>query len=306
MRALPFLSSLVLPGMILASACSAPSGGGGPPGGAGAGTAIDGSGGSGPAAGGTNSGTGGAIAAGGELVFGSGGMAGAGACGTASSEGGAAGAGACGQVPTDTPRTEECDNGLDDDLDGFVDEKCSCSLGTTQECFDGPPSQASLPNCHKGTQTCQGSAEFPGWSPCTGSGCGEATPPSETCDNGVDDDCDGLVDEGCYFDADVNIDGDCLGIPCPPQAPNPVGCNIQMEGGDSRGCVAHTPGNSAVYFQEGDACPLFPGCTFCGDVGHISGTLRCSSQPDPVVLGPDNCAINKPDAIYPNDPSGCP
>jgi hypothetical protein len=125
----------------------------------------------------------------------------------------------------------------------------------------------------------------------------------EICDNGIDDNCDGRTDEGCSFDLTVTIDGDCLGIPCPPQAPNPIGCDITMDGNDTRGCVAHAAGNNAVYFQEGNACPILPGLP---GAGHVGGTLKCSTSTDPVTLGPDNCKINKPDPTYTDSPSGCP
>jgi hypothetical protein len=79
------------------------------------------------------------------------------------------------------PSEETCD-GLDNDCNGTVDEGCLCAEGDTRPC--GIEEGA----CQGGTQTCLGGA----WGGCTG-----ATEPSpETC-NSVDDDCDGVVDEGC-------------------------------------------------------------------------------------------------------------
>jgi len=117
----------------------------------------------------------------------------------------------------------------------------------------------------------------------------------------MDNDCDGLIDEGCDLNVAVNIDGDCIYISCPPQAPYPIGCMINMQGGDSRGCVASTPTGNTVYFKEGDKCPIFG----FGDAGHIDGTLLCSSQPG-APLNDMNCPINKTDKFYPPDASGCP
>jgi hypothetical protein len=261
-----------------------------------------------------NSGSSGASSSGGTEAGGAAGSSGGGQAGIVFMStgglpsGGSAGAGAAGGVggdtcnpAPDTPVKEVCGNGLDENLNGFVDENCSCTGGTTQECFNGPPSQANAPNCHKGTQTCSGPSEFQAWGPCENSGCDQVTR-QVVCDNEIDDNCDGRNDEGCSFDLTVTIDGDCIGIPCPPQAPNPIGCDITMQGNDSRGCVAHAPGNPAVYFQEGNACPIFG----IGDAGHVSGTLKCSTSPDPVVLGPDNCKINKPDPTYTDSPAGCP
>jgi hypothetical protein len=261
-------------------------------------------------AGATGAGTTGAGAdrSGGGNLFGTGGSDTSGGMGGTNGGGGMTGGGACtGQpvVPPDKQATEVCDNGLDDDLNGFVDENCSCHIGTTQPCFVGSAWQASQPNCKKGTQTCGGTSEFPAWGPCQNSGCGVVIP-TEICNNGIDDNCDGRIDEGCSFTMTVTIDGDCIGIPCPPQAPNPVGCKIDMQGNDSRGCVAHAAGNNAVYFQEGNACPI-PGCgALCGNAGHISGTLECSASPDPVTLDKTNCAINKAEPTYTDNPGGCP
>jgi hypothetical protein len=202
------------------------------------------------------------------------------------------------QAPPDTPVPEVCGNGLDDDLNGFIDEGCPCTIGQTQPCFGGPPSQASEPFCTKGTQTCEGAPEFPGWGACVGWQCGDVPPPKEICANGIDDDCDGQIDEGCGLNVDVNIDGDCVYASCPPQAPYPIACNIQMLGGDPRGCVAND--NSAlVYFQEGDACGY----------GRVEGWLLCSPEPigtpgtNPLNEG--NCAINKSKRDYPSAPDGC-
>jgi len=115
------------------------------------------------------------------------------------------------------------------------------------------------------------------------------------CDSGVDEDCDG-VDEPCGpIEVPILLIGDCLTIRCPPEAPHPVGCRVFFTPGDDRGCVANAPGSSVVYFQAGDEC----------DRGFITGTLLCSEEPGE-PLGPANCPINKPDAMYPPDRSGCP
>ncbi|MBM4369795.1 MAG: hypothetical protein FJ102_26530, partial [Deltaproteobacteria bacterium] len=93
----------------------------------------------------------------------------------------------------------------------------------------------------------------------------------------------------------VSLDGDCVTATCPPDNPYPVGCDIVMAGGDERGCVASTPDNPEVYFQEGNVC----------GAGNVSGTLACAARPgDP--LSAENCPINKPVAYYPATPDGCP
>jgi hypothetical protein len=153
-------------------------------------------------------------------------------------------------------------------------------------------------------QTCIGD-EFTGWGACDGWNCGPTTPPPELCDNAIDDDCDGEIDEGCVLDVPVNIDGDCISVSCPPQAPYPVGCDISMEGDDNRGCIANMPGSSSVYFQEGNACPPPPPFDF-GGAGHVSGTLLCSPHLPSTPLGAATCAIDKGEPIYAPAAAGCP
>lgn len=222
--------------------------------------------------------------------------------GTGSASGGATGmdgtAGVCGGVTGEAPAAQDiCGNGLDDDHNGFVDEFCPCTLGQTQECFGGRPDQLSSGTCSMGTQLCDGPVEFAAWGPCEGWDCGT---PVEQCDGAQDEDCDGQVDEGCELDVPVELDGDCLIAACPAQAPFPVGCEIQMEGGDDRGCVANTPGQPDVYFQEGDAC----------GAGRVVGRLLCSTQMPTVPLDENSCSINKPQPTFGlsrNDcaPTGC-
>src|ERR1044072_3367550 len=92
---------------------------------------------------------------------------------TSVGSGGAGGGNGCGEMPDPGPASPEvCGDGLDNDLDGFVDEDCVCSLGQQQPCFGGPPTWLNEPNCSKGTQTCKGTAEFTGWGPCEGWACG--------------------------------------------------------------------------------------------------------------------------------------
>ncbi len=82
-------------------------------------------------------------------------------------------------------KPETC-NGLDDDLDGQVDEGCSCKPKSTQACFPGQAAQLQG-LCKKGTQTCTGTGEFGTWGPCTGA----VKPVAEKCGDGIDQDCDG-------------------------------------------------------------------------------------------------------------------
>jgi hypothetical protein len=89
------------------------------------------------------------------------------------------------------PTTESC-NGRDDDCDARIDESL------VQAC--GPSSEMGI--CRRGTQTCSAGA----WSTCAGA----VMATTEIC-NGLDDDCDGTVDDGVLVTFYADGDGDGYG-----------------------------------------------------------------------------------------------
>jgi len=94
----------------------------------------------------------------------------------------------CKQTAT-ASAVETCGNGKDDDCDGATDESppCTCKVGDTKACYNGPANTAGVGICAKGIQICTSKQA---WGPCLG----EIKPTTETC-NKKDDDCDGFVDE---------------------------------------------------------------------------------------------------------------
>ncbi len=86
-----------------------------------------------------------------------------------------------------------CGNGLDNNGNGLVNEGCPCTPGQHVACYSGPASTRGVGVCADGAQVCLGTGEFG----VLGGQCtGETLPGTEVC-NGLDDNCDGAVDEGC-------------------------------------------------------------------------------------------------------------
>ena len=90
---------------------------------------------------------------------------------------------------------------------------CQCDPGTQTACYTGQGGTQGVGICKEGTQTCN--PQGTGYGPCMG----EVTPnPTEVCSNGLDDNCNGQVDE----DADADADGYtvCGGDCCDEVGPN--------------------------------------------------------------------------------------
>jgi len=89
------------------------------------------------------------------------GRPGGGSAGESGSSQGGEGGGACGGAP------------------------CECEVGDTRSCADA----GAKGSCAKGTQTCNSDGQW--------EACSVAPRPNDTCATGNDDDCDGVVNEGC-------------------------------------------------------------------------------------------------------------
>jgi hypothetical protein len=79
-----------------------------------------------------------------------------------------------------------------------------CQPGTVEECYTGPIETLGVGPCAKGMRTCDATA--------TWSRCSDVHPVQEDCTDGIDNNCNGMVDE------DIDADGDgfttCAGNDC--------------------------------------------------------------------------------------------
>lgn len=129
---------------------------------------------------------------------------------------------ACLECSTTTPQ-EVCGDSVDNNCNGQTDEGCNCDFScacppvgpcdceppTNQPCYEGPFGTSGVGICVGGRRDCRddlGTAA-PVWGECEG----QVIPQDECANgetNGLDDDCNGLVDDGC-------LDGDDDGTPWP-------------------------------------------------------------------------------------------
>ena len=174
------------------------------------------------------------------------------------------------------PGAEEVCDGVDNNCDGSIDPGCACEEGDTQPCGETDEGE-----CRLGVQACTDGA----WGLCEGS----LGPTNERCD-GLDNDCDGTVDndvptvgQQCVVSGQVGIcavgELECSGgVESCAQVNTPTDeiCNLLDD--DCDGSVDEDNP------EGGDAC-LVSGVYGPCQVGELvcsSGTLSCGQTVFPV------------------------
>lgn len=163
-----------------------------------------------------------------------------------------------------------------------VNSRCSCDLPeglgpehlrTGQVCYTGPIETLGVGICRAGLRDCLGDGT---WGPCIG----EQLPETEICGDGIDNNCNGVIDDGC-------------GV-CPPGVENCDDGLIELEcpgGGEPNACggcyevasqeICETPFDDNCNGAVGEGCPCsdtarpcYPGDREKAGIGECSWGIQ--------------------------------
>jgi len=177
------------------------------------------------------------------------------------------------------PTAEVC-NGLDDDCNGPVDDGNPGG--------GGPCSTGLMGICTAGTLVCTG-----GLLQCQQNQMAE---PAEICQNALDDDCNGPVDDGCPCPINQqNCDGDLMGTGCECVGGGCCGtsCQTQHSNGQGQNFYDCNPLSTFNVNQAFGACAASTGNPAqCADLGVVCDTNLDSTDDSAMV-----CSTGTTDCI---------
>jgi len=177
-----------------------------------------------------------------------------------------------------------------------------CTPTDTRPCYTGPAGTAGVGTCQYGIQTCAADGT---WGPCVG----EVLPQTETCNN-LDDDCNGVVDDGFDKQNDPNNCGTCGHVCTTPNGtPGCVNgqCTVaacdegwsDCDGNPANGCEENVSsdvnncGGCHIVCGTGEICtngschPSCPESSICAvyTFDSSSGTCSAAFLPPGTVCG---------------------
>jgi hypothetical protein len=183
-----------------------------------------------------------------------------------------------------------CD-GLDNDCDGVTDELCPCTPpGSTRSCYTGPTGTRGVGICKEGQKRCKSDG---GFGPCS-----DTTPSLEQCDDpsggsAKDEDCDGVVNEGCRCDYNQISTGVCSsgtidsnsGTCSPPGAYQPATDSEKCDGQDNdcdgitdEGCQCDYNQTSTGVCSKGSINPNSGACEPPNDFEPNTDDETCDNK----------------------------
>jgi len=165
-------------------------------------------------------------------------------------------------LPVDGPSDAQNDAGnLDGSFDSGLPDGGVCVPGSTRPCYTGPASKAGLGICKRGKQTCLANYQWPTDALCPG----EVLPGTESC-NGLDDDCNGEVDDESIYGSKT--------------------CGVGACTKTVNRC--HLDPNSRMYVVNDDCTPFPPGVEVCNNVDDdCNGVV--DDNPTPPTCGIGAC-----------------
>jgi hypothetical protein len=171
---------------------------------------------------------------------------------------------------------------FDRDCNGIADHCGVCSPGTLRACYTGPAGTEGVGGCQGGHQTCNASSEW-------GTECVGQTLPSQELCNGLDDNCNGVVDDGAQCGSGFAcLNGVCINSACGAEVPCREGylcsndtsgvCLLTTCGTSGQACAPGAVCDSGTCHSPNDGLHCGPGSKMAG--GFCTGGA-CYEKPCP-------------------------